>query len=273
MGTRLIYTSMSPHTSVLGLACIAGLSEALHLPVLPKQEALQLIKKSNRRPLREEHENHESGEWDEERPRLPESFVEQFSEETREHWQEYFPESRMEWITHNLNEEIHEEFQVASCKPSADLRAKYQWVYSPAWHSNNPAATDVWFTRVEAPRPYNAAKEVCESLGENVQIASIVTEEENEYVQSMWKDPDQCPVYWLNGYFNGKDYFWQYGGDIMNEPVEYSNWKTGYPNHLTNDLITINVFTGQWLNVAQSEEMAPICMLRCGTSYWQGPTK
>ena len=91
--------------------------------VLPKKEAFQVLK--NNFDSKKQHNG--------ERPRLPESALETFSEETRQHWDEYFPEARMEWVTSNMNSEDFTERNYADCKPSNDLRAKYQWVYVPKY--------------------------------------------------------------------------------------------------------------------------------------------
>lgn len=138
---------------------LLGLSNAV--AVLPKKDALQVLKN-----------NFDSKkQYNEERPRLPESALETFSEETRQHWDEYFPEARMEW----------------------------------------------------------------------------------------------------NGYFDQSQngYFWQYGSSGMNEAFGYSNWNLpSNPTYSSSSMVTINVYTGQWeSNVDADEDMAPICMLRCGTTY------
>ena len=106
--------------------------------VLPKKDAFSVLKQTL-----------DKKQYAEERPRLPESVLESFSEETKQHWDEYFPESRMEWITTYMSMEDYTEREYAECKPSNDLRAKFQWVYVPKFDSNSAAATDVWFTRVE----------------------------------------------------------------------------------------------------------------------------
>ena len=100
---------------------LLGLSNAV--AVLPKKEAFQVLK--NNFDSKKQHNG--------ERPRLPESALETFSEETRQHWDEYFPEARMEWVTSNMNSEDFTERNYADCKPSNDLRAKYQWVYVPKY--------------------------------------------------------------------------------------------------------------------------------------------
>ena len=76
---------------------------------------------------------------------------------------------------------------------------------------------------IDESMTWTEAKAYCENLGGH--LATITSEEEQAFIESIMEDATGYEAYWIGGY---KDTSWEW---VTNETFIYTNWAPGEPNH------------------------------------------
>merc|ERR1712004_638389 len=161
----------------------------------------------------------------------------------------------------------------SSCAPSSTLLSRYSWVY--AANSDKSNTKDVWFTAIIQLDTFQTCVNACSAMDKNVQIASIMSKDEAKVIQGIHGTGDKTTAKtWTGGYY-GSDgqYRWMYGGKNTDEVMTYQSWNSeeGYPSYDPDyrSRTDLRYTKNNWKDSDPSREHPCLCMMRCGTNYWQ----